>query len=202
MTGTFTARYGPDNAWLDSFTLTATDEEGVPAMLNRALTRFDQIYTDALARGVLAPDATLSLDHPTVDPALAALIAVGQQRAAAAAVAKASAAAAAAEAPAVVPTPSSGAAATASVIGRPPSAAPVASYSVQFASTDAQAVDAALAGVRGLPGVGTVATTSIAIGGTSVMRVAYAGALADLAAALRARGWQVTSAGGALRIRR
>ena len=31
--GTFTARYGPDNTYLDSFTLSANDEKGLPAML-------------------------------------------------------------------------------------------------------------------------------------------------------------------------
>ena len=35
--GTFTARYGPDNRMLESFTLTANSEETVPQMLNTAL---------------------------------------------------------------------------------------------------------------------------------------------------------------------
>ena len=72
---------------------------------------------------------------------------------------------------------------------------------VQFASADAHSVDAALAGVRATPGVASAATTSIAIGGTSVMRVNYAGGVQDLAAALRVRGWQVSVAGNVLRIR-
>ena len=78
--GIFTARYGADDTWLDSFTLTAPDEEGVPAMLGEALRRFDTIYTNALQQGVLTPDATLSIDHPSVDPAVAGLIAEGERQ--------------------------------------------------------------------------------------------------------------------------
>jgi hypothetical protein len=47
-----------------------------------------------------------------------------------------------------------------------------------------------------------VATTSIAIGGTSVMRVTFAGDLEALAAALRAQGWKVTQGANALSIRK
>ena len=64
------------------------------------------------------------------------------------------------------------------------------------------AVDAALAGVKSVPGTSGVATTSIAIGGTSVMRASFAGTSADLAAQLRARGWQVSVSGTVLRIKR
>ena len=53
--GTFTARYGPDNRYLESFTLTANNEDGVPQMLNTALVRMDLIYRDALAQGLLTP---------------------------------------------------------------------------------------------------------------------------------------------------
>jgi hypothetical protein len=73
---------------------------------------------------------------------------------------------------------------------------------VQFASPDAQAVDAALAGLRGTPRVTGATTTSIAIGGTSVMHVVYAGSVQELAAVLHERGWQVTIAGNVLRIHR
>jgi hypothetical protein len=46
------------------------------------------------------------------------------------------------------------------------------------------------------------ATSSIAIGGTSVMRVSFAGDLNGLAAALRSRGFQVNNVAGILVIRR
>jgi hypothetical protein len=182
--GTFTARYGPDNTFLESFTLTANDDRGVPAMLNQALVRMDRIYADALARGVLRPDPTLVAEQNALYAAIAQI-----EAAAAAAAPKAQATSAA--------TP-----------GATPSAAPSAgpsatsSYVIQFASPDARAVDAALAAVRGLPGVQGAATSSIAIGGTSVMRVTSATELEALAVALRARGWQVTVGSNALSIRR
>ncbi|MBC7158572.1 MAG: heavy-metal-associated domain-containing protein, partial [Porphyrobacter sp.] len=47
-----------------------------------------------------------------------------------------------------------------------------------------------------------VATRSVAIGGTSVLRVSFAGDLATLAGELRARGWQVTEGANALAIAR
>ena len=180
--GTFTARYGPDNTWLDTFTLSANDEAGVPAMLQKALVRIDQTYALALAQGQLKPDPTLMAEQHAIDSALASLqAALAPQQAAA-------------EAGAVQP----GAAATTGASAP----AVIASYVVQFASPDARAVDAALGAVRSVPGVQGAATSSIAIGGTSVMRVTIAGDLDALANALRARGWQVTVGSNALSIRR
>ena len=184
--GVFTARYGPDNSFLAEFTLTAPDEGAVPAMLQQALARFDQLYTDALVGGRLRPDATLSINHSALDPGVAALISAGKA-------AEAAEAAAAAE-PIAEPTKP--------VVEVKPVAVSAASFTVQFASPDARAVDAALAAVRSAQGVEGASTTSIAIGGTSVMRVSYGGSIQDLATALRAKGWQVTVSGSALRIRR
>ena len=83
------------------------------------------------------------------------------------------------------------------------SAAPtISSITVQFVTPDAAAVDAALGAVRGAPGVRGASTSSIAIGGTSVMRVTLAGDIIALAAALRGQGWQVSVGAGALRISR
>ena len=81
-------------------------------------------------------------------------------------------------------------------------AATSGSYSVQVATADARAFDAALSGIRGTPGVGGLSVSSTAIGGTSVMRVNFAGDLAALATALRARGWQVVEGSNALAISR
>jgi len=177
--GTFTARFGPDNTFIESFTLTANDEAGVPAMLDAAVARLDQIYGKALADGLLKPDATLNV-RPQIDPALAALIAQGQT-------------ANLVPEEAGQPTPTASAAPVAPVV--------VNTFTVQFASPDAGAVDAALGAVRGAPGVQGAAPTSLAVGGTSVMRVSYAGDLATLAEALRARGWKVTVGTNALSIR-
>ena len=187
VSGTFTARYGPDNLVLESFTLSAPDEDGVPAMLAAAVQRLDQIYGTALTTGALRRDADMSTDHLTIDPGLAAVIEAGKR----------------AEQQQAAGTPTIAATPGATASEAAPEAKPVgASYVVQFASPDASAVDAALSAVRGTAGVGSASTVSIAIGGTSVMRVNYAGQLADLAGALRARGWQVTVGTGALRIRR
>jgi hypothetical protein len=183
--GTFTARYGPDNKFLQSFTMTVPDEDGVPKMLAQALVRLDTIYQGALAEGLLQPDPTLVADQSSFYQVLAALrAAVGPE-----------------------PTESNSAnqatATNSPTQATPTQAAPtIASFTVQFASPDARAVDSALSSVRSVPGVQGAGTTSIAIGGTSVMRVTMSGDLDTLAAGLRARGWQVTVGNGALAIRR
>jgi hypothetical protein len=182
--GRFTARYGPDNELLDSFELSAESEEQVPAMLNTALTRFDRIYTSALQAGKLQPDPTLRSESVEMSPIIRALLEAARR---AAEGASDSAAPTAATGPTVAPTD-----------------APqvLYSYVVQFVTPNAAAVDAALGAVRGTPGVRGAATSSIAIGGTSVMRVTYAGELGALAAALRARGFTVQQGSNALSISR
>ena len=184
--GTFTARYGPDSRVLQTFTMTARDDEGVPRMLSEAVVRIDGIYRDALAQGVLTPDPTLLSGRVAFDHALDDLRRRLMER-------DVNGAVSASPAPAAAPT----------IAAPPPVAqAEVQSMTVQFASPDAAAVDAAVSAVRGLTGVQSAATTSLAIGGTSVMRVSVAGGQGALATALRARGWQVASAGGVLRISR
>ena len=187
--GSFTARYGPDNHYLDSFSLTAENESEVPAMLEQALERFDRIYSDALSRGILRPDPTLRSDKLSIDPTIAALLDAERQ-----AIQAEEARLAAAEAgeTAVVEVPADAA----------PAPQVVTSYVVQFATPDAASIDAALSSIRGTPGVRGAATSSIAIGGVSVMRVSYSGDLGALAAALRSRGWNVTQGSNALSISR
>lgn len=184
--GTFTARYGPDNAFIESFSLTANDEAGVPKMLNEAVARLDQIYARALSDGRLKPDTTLNV-RQGIDPGLAALIAAGQAPEAA---------------PTVKPTERPTDAPSASPTPTPTPVAETRTFTVQFASPDAGAVDAALGAVRSAPGVKGASTTSLAMGGTSVMRVTYQGDIGALADALRARGYKVTVGNNALSIRR
>ncbi len=186
--GIFTARYGPDSTYLDGFTLTADNPAALPEMLEQAVLRFDNIFEQALANGKLTPDPTLRFGGSgDVDPALQRLIDIGRaiQRREAAALAGENASSAAEE-----PTPA------------PTQAAVVSSYVVQFASPDAATIDATLAAVKSTPGVRGAATSSLAIGGTSVMRVSYGGSLDELAAALRQRGFQVTEGSNALAISR
>lgn len=184
--GTFTARYGPDSKVLQTFTLSARDDEGLPQMLAQAVVRMDDIYRDALLRGELTPDPTLMSGRLAFDNALGELRSRLMQR-------DIENRPAAAPAPVVAPT------ITPENVVVP---VEVQAVTVQFASPDAAAVDAAVSAVRGAPGVQSAATTSLAIGGTSVMRVSVAGGQAALVAALRARGWQVASNGGVLRISR
>ncbi|TMM50370.1 heavy-metal-associated domain-containing protein [Qipengyuania marisflavi] len=193
--GRFTARYGPDNNYLGSFTMKAADPEQIPAMMTRAVTRLNGIFEAALADGTLRPDPTLNIGTPDLSPAVAQLIAQGRAEQA-----RQRAEAAQRDNPAPTTTTSEPAATPTPTATQAPAAA--TSYTVQFASPDGAAVDAAIAGVRGAAGVRSAATSSLAIGGTSVMRVSYAGSLEDLAGALRARGFTVRQAAGGLSISR
>lgn len=187
--GTFTARYGPDRKLIQSFTLVANDEASLPAMLDQAVKRLDGIYNDALAQGLLRPDPTLRNSNPA-DPALAAIIAAAAQQ---------EGAAPTGDVPAVPPVPGQ---APAPVVAPPPAPeAKATTITVQFASPDGRAVDSAMASVRSVPGVRGAATTSVAVGGTSVMRVTFAGSTEELRDALRARGWTVAGGGSVLSIR-
>ncbi len=76
------------------------------------------------------------------------------------------------------------------------------SITVQFDTPGAAAVTSTEAALRAIPGVRSAATTSLALGGVSLMRVAYDGDPAALKAALEARGYQVFGSGQTIRIRR
>jgi hypothetical protein len=176
--GTFSARHGPDNLFLGSFTLTADSEDKLPAMLGEAIKRLDAIYAQALADGQLSPDASLN-SAPQIDPKLIAAILDK------------------------LPPPAAGVhAAGAPTAVAPGAAAGGAVFQVQFPSPDAGAVDAAQAALRAVPGVQGAVPSSLALGGVSVLRVTYGGDIEALAAALRAQGWKVTQGPGALSIRR
>lgn len=92
--------------------------------------------------------------------------------------------------------------------GASPSASPgpatvtSAAFTVQVETPSAASVTASEASVRGVPGVRSATTTSLALGGISVIRVTYDGSIGALRAALEARGWQVQEGAGVLRIRR
>lgn len=192
ITGTFTARYGPDSKVLETFELTAESPARLSDMLDQAVVRMDSTYEAALASGKLQPDPTLRVGGSSdLDPAIARLIEIGRAiQAREAAVAQASQVASTAQPGTEQPgTPA-------------PTTVAASSYVVQFATPDAGAFDASLSGVRGTGGVRGLSVTSTAIGGTSVMSVSYAGSLEQLAAALRARGFAVTQGANALAISR
>lgn len=75
-------------------------------------------------------------------------------------------------------------------------------YSLQVDTPNAASVGQAELSVSRIGGVTSALTTSLALGGTSVMRVTYAGDIAALEAALRGQGWSVQNLGNALRITR
>ena len=189
--GTFTARFGPDDDFLGSFEMTAASPAELPAMLDKAVVRFNRLFETALANGTLKPDPTLNIGTPELSPALQRLLELGRS------VRAQDQAAATAE-----PTTESGDAITAAPIRTPPPEGSVALYTVQAATPDASAFDTAVSSVRGTPGVRNTGIRSTAIGGTSVMTVSYSGTIAQLADALRARGFTVSQGSNALAISR
>lgn len=182
--GTFTARYGPDDTLLESFTLTAPNQASLPKMLDQAVQRMNAVYEQALADGKLKPDPTLNLGAPQIDPGIQQLIELGR-----AAEAQARAAAQAAATPAPTPTESA-------------APAVINIFTVQFPSPTASAFEGTVASVRAAIGVRGAAVTSTAIGGTSLMSVSFAGDAAGLAQALRTRGYTVRQSGSTLSISR
>ncbi|MEO0871170.1 MAG: heavy-metal-associated domain-containing protein, partial [Pseudomonadota bacterium] len=196
ITGTFTARYGPDSRVLESFILTAKDPASLSATLEQAVERMDRIYEKALEDGKLRPDPTLRIGGSgEIDPALQRLIDIG-----AAIRAREEAALAAAEgAGETGDTPQ---VPDEAIVETPQQAVPLNQVVVQFATPDAMAFDAALSGVRETPGVRALSVTSTAMGGTSVMSVSFSGTASDLAAALRGRGFSVNESGNTLAISR
>ncbi|MEH6828561.1 heavy-metal-associated domain-containing protein [Parasphingorhabdus sp.] len=191
VTGRFTARYGPDNRYVDSFTLKVARSEDIPKMLDQGIVRLDNIYASALSRGVLKTDKSLIIEDPFNLDELSlddfdledgpALESGGL------------------EGPASITGPGgseSGGEAPATT------AAATTSISLQFDTPDVGAVGRGESAVRSIPGVTSASTSSLALGGVSVMNVTYRGDISALAQALRAQGWQVQQGAGALRISR
>jgi len=186
--GRFTGRYGPDSKYLGEFTLRVQSADQIPAMMNRAVQRFDAMFSRALAEGKLRPDPTLALGNVEIAPEVRALIEAARR-----------AEEARAAATEVVPGETT---VTPGATSTPDTPQALGTYTVQVATPDASSVDSALGSVRGAAGVRAVATSSIAIGGTSVFRVTYLGDINGLANALRAAGWTVNAGSNALAITR
>ncbi len=174
VTGYFVARHGPGNEIVSSFALRVETSDKIPAMMDEGVKRLDAVYADALAMGVLRPDPSL-IETPQIDPSLIenATEGVGDNVTADNAT------------QAVAETSTSG-----------------STITIQFETPDVSSVSGTELAVRSVPGVKSSSTTSLALGGTSVMSVSFAGDAATLKLALEARGFKVSEAGGALRIRR
>jgi hypothetical protein len=170
--GVFQARYGADNRLIGSVTLRVGSDDGVPALLDAGVARLDDLYQRGLRAGFLNPDPSLS--------------------------------------PPPAPTPvaddsTPGEDTLDRIVGDVGAAAGVGqgiAVTVQFETPGAAAVNATEAAVRGIPGVRSAQTTSLALGGQSVMRVLYDGDPDVLRTSLQSRGFQVSGSGASLRIRR
>ena len=170
--GTFTARFGPDNLVLDRFTLRVENSAAIPRLMDEGVRRLDLAYTRALAAGLLRPDPSLIVEEPDIAAEIAEEIE----------------------------------AATDAITG-PAATGPVpvgaaSAFSIQVDTPSAAAVSQAELSVSRINGVTSALTTSLALGGTSVMRVTFVGDSAALQAALQAQGWTVQGSGNTLRITR
>jgi hypothetical protein len=172
--GRFSARYGPDNKLIGSFTMRAQSPTALNDMMAKAVAETDRLYAEALAAGVLRADNSLVLERVVEEEELEEVAAEDAD-------------AAPAETDESVPTTAPLGAQT---------------FSVQYSSPDVASVSATERAVGSISGVQSAATNSLALGGTSVMRVVYRGDAEDLRAALAARGFSVQVSGSTLRISR
>ena len=167
--GHFSARYGPDNRYIGGFALRVAKVSDVPAMMDQAVKRMDELYTQALFTGVLRPDPSLiieeSVDNAALDPAGDTDITE------------------------YVPA-DAGASAGATDV----------TYLIQYDTPNVGSVGQGESVVRSIPGVRSASTTSLALGGTSVMQVTFGASLDELRTALSARGYTVQGSGTTLRI--
>jgi hypothetical protein len=180
--GTFTARFGPDNRVLGSFSLRVENSAAIPKMLDEGVRRLDLIYTRALESGMLTPDPTLIVEEPEVlTQAVEEIERANEGRQAA-------------EPPPPPPRPLP--------LDRPVPVGAAAPVTVQVDTPTAAIIQQAEISVSRVPGVTSALTTSPSVGGTSTMRVTFIGDPVNLAAALQAQGWQVSGSGASIRISR
>lgn len=175
--GHFTARYGPDNRLLGTFTLRAASSQAIPAMLDEGVRRMDDMYSGALASGRLRPDTSLIIEAPVAPEDLETLGADGES-------VEVDSSVALDDTSPTAPT------------------AEVTSYTIEFETPDVASVSSTEGAVKSIPGVKSATTNSLALGGVSVMRVSFAGDQAALKLALSARGFRVQDGGSTLRISR
>ena len=60
----FIGRHGPDNQLIGGFTITAANSEQLPAMMAEGVRRMDELFSRALAAGMLQRDPTLDIPEP------------------------------------------------------------------------------------------------------------------------------------------
>lgn len=84
----------------------------------------------------------------------------------------------------------------------PTPGAVTSNVAIQFDTPDVGSVSQGEAALRAIPGVRSAATTSLALGGTSVMQVSFDGSVDALRSALQVRGYSAAASGSTIRIRR
>jgi hypothetical protein len=168
--GHFAARYGPDNRFIGGFTLTVRSTDDIPAMMDQAVKRMDALYTQALTGGILRPDPSLIIEEP-IDADAMTNGAEGV------------------DATEFIP---------ADALGTP--VAGEIAFLIQYDTLNVASVGQSEAMIRAIPGVRSATTTSLALGGTSVMQVTFGQNAEQLRAALAARGYSVLGSGTTLRI--
>jgi hypothetical protein len=178
--GKFSARYGPENRYLGSFTLRAEDAKGVPAMMNEAVVKMDQLFQQAFLAGRLRAEAALLLEEIDEED----LEELEEEAEAAADAATDPLDRIMDGLPGDPSQPKNGG----DTPTPPPAPAQTVTISVSVSTPTPEALDRAEASIRGIPGVRSVVTSSMALGGTSVMRVTYQGDADALRSALSARG--------------
>ena len=199
MIGHFSARYSANNRFLGSFKLRADSEKGVAAMMDEAVKKIDALFQSALSSGRLRVDATLILETEIIEEQDLD------------------------ETATPVETPGEGSGDNNRNDNRPdspgndgdsdgggdrpdntplPPPTAVTTISVQIATPTPDSVNRGEGALRSVPGVRSASTSSLALGGTSVIRVVYQGDPAAFRSALQARGWKVSGSGGSLRISR
>lgn len=170
--GHFSARYGPDNRYIGSFALRVAHAADIGAMMDQAVRRMDQLYTQALLSGVLRPDPSLIVEEPIGNDMVDNASEDGDTSEFVPADA--------------VPTARTG----------------ETSYLIQYETPNVGSVGQTEATVRSIPGMRSATTTSLALGGLSVMQVSFGQSLEELRTALAARGYTVSGSGTTLRITR
>ncbi len=177
--GRFVAYHGPDRVRIADFSLRVRDSSQLDQLLDAGVRRIDQAYAAALEDGRLRPDPSLNfefgIDEEQIEDALDQLE---------------DSVAARALAPELQVDPGQTTQATGN------------RFTIQVVTPDAGAVRSSESAVRGTPGVGGATTSSLAIGGVSLMEIRYNGDLDSLASALAARGFNVQRGSGTLRISR
>lgn len=174
--GRFSARYGPDNRLLETFVLRAASPAALAKMMDEGVARLDGIYMNALAAGLLRPDTSLIIEEP---------VEAEETEEETATVSEA------------VPVEEA-----APDTEDTSAARETSSFTIQFDTPDVGSVGATESAVRGIPGIKSASTTSLALGGTSVMRVTFQGDAGMLRIGLAARGFTVSESGGTFRISR